>query len=95
MHIPLNLVLMKLCLYPPIPHPVNFQFKPQARTVHNHFQSEVKIVKLNPPCCGQTSKQTSWNRIQVRRQSTHVNQVPRIRCWWLIGIAGYQVVRNN
>lgn len=83
---------MKLRLHPPIPHPINLQLKTQPRTINNHLERKIQVIKLHAPRGRQTREQTPRHGVEVRRQRAHVYQVACVRHRRLVRVAGDEVV---
>jgi hypothetical protein len=86
---------VKLCLDPAVSHAVNFELKAEPRAVHNHFESEVEIVKLDSSCRRQPGEETPRDGVEVCRESAHVDEITCVCHWRLVGIAGYKVIGDD
>lgn len=87
--------LVKLGIYPPIPHPVNLELEPQPRTVDDHLEGKIQIIELNTACGCQSGEQMPGHRAEVRGQRADVHQIPSKSLGRLISLAGDEVVGDD
>lgn len=86
---------LKIGIDPSVADPIDLQLEAQASAIHNHFEGEIQIIKLDAACGRKPREQTPRYGVQIRRELAHVHEVARVRCRWLICFAGYQVVCDN
>lgn len=87
--------LLKIRVDAAVANTVHLQLEPQARTVHDHLEGKVEIVKLYSPCRRQPSEQAARDGVEICCQFADVHQISRVCRWWLVGITGDQVVRDD
>lgn len=86
---------MKFRIHPPIPNPINLQLKPQPRTIDNHLEREIQVIKLDAPRGRQPRKKAPRHGAQVGRERADVDEVARVGLGRLVGLTRNQVVGDE
>lgn len=88
-------LLLKVSIHPSVPNPIDLQLKPQAGTVDDHLECEIKIVKFDASRRRQPCEQTPRYGVQICGELAHVYEIARVGGGRLVGLAGNQVVRDD
>lgn len=86
---------MKLSFHATVPNTVDLELEAETGAIDDHLEGEVEVIELNAPGRRESRKQAAGHRAQVRRQGAHVDEVARVRYWWLVCVRRDEVVRHD